>query len=193
MTFTPPFEHVRLRPLDDISPDQYRLWQNDPTIRDLTLGFRFPVQSETVQGWLQTRLQRNGRHEASFSIFYQDSGVGACFLRNIDWINSTSELSIYLGTMPGRGKGVGYCACALLLDYAFLGLNLRRISLEVLADNAAALRLYERLGFRREGLARGAILIGGRPKDVIRFGLLAGECDAALPKQAHRLIAPDVF
>lgn len=186
----PPFEHVRLCPLDDILPEQYRIWQNDPAIRDLTMGFRFPVQMDTVKSWLQTRAQGNGQREAGFSIFFRDTGIGACFLRGIDWINGTGEFGIYVGDQTMQGKGVGYCASVLLLDYAFHGLNLRRLSIEVLADSKGAIRLYQRLGFQHEGVARSQVLIGGQPKDVVHMGLLTKDFSISLPEQAHRLIAP---
>jgi len=37
------------------------------------------------------------------------------------------------------------------LDYAFNELNLQKISLEVLELNTGALKLYEKLGFKKEG------------------------------------------
>lgn len=188
-SFVAPFEQVSLHPLDDISVDQYRTWQNDPMIRDMTLGFRFPVQDEAVNGWMRARVQGNGQREVGFSIFYQGTGVGACFLRNIDWVNQTGEFGLYLDGSSARGRGVGYCSSVLLLDYAFKGLNLRRISSEILALNSASIRLFERLGFQQEGVARGQVLLGGQARDVVRFGILVGEFSKDVPPEARRLIA----
>jgi RimJ/RimL family protein N-acetyltransferase len=43
--------------------------------------------------------------------------------------------------------------------------GIARLELGVMTENARAIRLYERLGFRVEGTKRGAYLIGGRPVD----------------------------
>jgi RimJ/RimL family protein N-acetyltransferase len=54
-----------------------------------------------------------------------------------------------IGVVPGhRGLGLGTC----LIERCLAGFRmhgLRRVSLEVTVENAAAVRLYQRLGFRR--------------------------------------------
>lgn len=47
-----------------------------------------------------------------------------------------------------RGRGLGEAVMLAVLDEA-RGRGIRRVQLEVLVQNAAAIRLYERLGFRR--------------------------------------------
>jgi L-phenylalanine/L-methionine N-acetyltransferase len=53
-----------------------------------------------------------------------------------------------------QGKGVGTALMAAVVDLADNWLNLTRLELEVYADNAAAIRLYERFGFIYEGTLR---------------------------------------
>jgi putative acetyltransferase len=53
-----------------------------------------------------------------------------------------------------HGKGVGTALMRAGLDLADNWLNLTRLELEVYTDNEAAIRLYERFGFEREGLLR---------------------------------------
>ncbi len=66
---------------------------------------------------------------------------------------ATPELAI--GVEPGaRGRGVGTALLEALIECARQQ-KLRRLSLSVESDNPA-LRLYQRLGFRRHGQAEGA-------------------------------------
>ena len=52
------------------------------------------------------------------------------------------------------GRGVGSALVAAALELADRWLALRRIGLEVYTDNAAAIALYEKFGFIREGTLR---------------------------------------
>jgi putative acetyltransferase len=52
------------------------------------------------------------------------------------------------------GRGVGSALMAAVVDLADNWLQLKRLELDVYADNARAIALYERFGFEREGLAR---------------------------------------
>jgi RimJ/RimL family protein N-acetyltransferase len=62
-----------------------------------------------------------------------------------------------------------------MLRHGFFDLNLQRIYLSVLASNAAALRIYEKAGFRQEGRAREAAYKNGRYEDTVLMALLRTE------------------
>jgi len=64
-----------------------------------------------------------------------------------------------------QGKGVGSALMSAGLDLVDNWLNLRRIELEVYTDNEAAIKLYERVGFEREGTLRQHAFRGGQYVD----------------------------
>jgi putative acetyltransferase len=64
-----------------------------------------------------------------------------------------------------HGKGVGTRLLETLLDVADRWLLLRRVELTVVADNERAWRLYERLGFEKEGLRKLSVIAQGEIKD----------------------------
>lgn len=182
-----PWAQISLRPLDAISSDTFKKWQNDPEIRNRTIGSRFPVQLGNVAQWQEGRALENGKKSVSFSLFYQERGVGAIFLNAIDWVHGTADLGIYIGETTLQGKGIGYCACTMLLDYAFYGINLRRVSLRVLETNKPACALYETLGFTMEGIDRSAYMLHGQATNVMRYGMLAADYIDRLPATANRV------
>ncbi len=77
-----------------------------------------------------------------------------------------------------HGKGVGSALVGAGVEMADRWLNLRRIELEVFADNEAAIRLYERFGFEREGLLRQYAFRDGRYVDAYVMSRLRANTEA---------------
>jgi RimJ/RimL family protein N-acetyltransferase len=80
-----------------------------------------------------------------------------------------------MGDDRTRGRGLGLEAVRLLLAFGFNDLNLHRISLQVFATNARAVKTYERAGFREEGRQRDAMYLDGRFVDVLTMAILDRE------------------
>ena len=64
-----------------------------------------------------------------------------------------------------QGKGIGTALMRAAIDMADNWLNLTRLELEVYTDNEAAIGLYERFGFEREGRLRQNAFRDGRYVD----------------------------
>ena len=71
-----------------------------------------------------------------------------------------------------QGKGVGKALMAAVVDLADNWLNLTRLELEVYADNAAAIHVYERFGFSYEGTLRQHAFRNGKYVDSNMMGRL---------------------
>lgn len=83
--------------------------------------------------------------------------------------------SCHLGyRMDIRQRNNGYMTEAVshVVAFAFGQLNLHRIEANIMPRNAASLKVCERLGFRREGLAADYLRIGGKWEDHIHMVLL---------------------
>jgi RimJ/RimL family protein N-acetyltransferase len=75
-------------------------------------------------------------------------------------------------------RGIGGAAVRAVVSLGFRELNLHRIHLSVLADNARAIRCYEKAGFRVEGRLREAVFKSGERRDVILMALLRPQFEA---------------
>jgi RimJ/RimL family protein N-acetyltransferase len=71
-----------------------------------------------------------------------------------------------------RNRGVGTTLLARAIEWARTSGIITRIELIVYADNARAIHLYEKLGFRIEGRRRRAVFQRGRYLDDLVMGLL---------------------
>jgi RimJ/RimL family protein N-acetyltransferase len=56
--------------------------------------------------------------------------------------------------------------------FAFETLNLNRVWLHVRATNAAGIRAYEKVGYRREGLLRQHMYREGQYDDIVTMAIL---------------------
>jgi UDP-4-amino-4,6-dideoxy-N-acetyl-beta-L-altrosamine N-acetyltransferase len=145
-------------------------WRNRPEIHS-QLFAQHPPTLEGHRRWFAEYSQSNDRRE--YVIEEGGQPAGTIGLAHIDWDNGRAEYGILIGEPNARGRGLAASASRQLLREAFGSLGLSRIYLHVLPDNAAAIRLYERLGFRREGLLREHAIKDGRRRDVVVMGLLA--------------------
>jgi len=71
-----------------------------------------------------------------------------------------------------RRHGVGRALMERVLSWARASGDITRLELEVLTRNDAAIHLYERLGFEREGVIRRALLRHGEYLDEYSMSLL---------------------
>ncbi|MFL9889500.1 MULTISPECIES: GNAT family N-acetyltransferase [Paraburkholderia] len=151
-------------------------WRADKALVSLLGGaFRY-VGAEIDNKWFDSYLgSRAGNVRLAVCLASTQAVVGVTYLLGIDWVNRSAEFSIQIGAETARGRGIGEAATRQTLDHAFGDLNLNRISLTVLASNARAIALYEKVGFRAEGLLRQAAFKGGRYLDVIPMAILADD------------------
>jgi putative acetyltransferase len=71
-----------------------------------------------------------------------------------------------------QGRGVGSALMQALCDYADRWLGLRRLELQVYADNARAIALYRKFGFELEGRHRAYALRDGELVDSLSMARL---------------------
>ena len=65
-----------------------------------------------------------------------------------------------------------------MLSWAFKQLNLHKVSLQVLTNNERAIRIYESLGFRPEGVLRDEQFRDGQFLDLMMMALFQDEWQA---------------
>ena len=104
-----------------------------------------------------------------------DTLLGVINIEDILWPHAVGWLSISIGDRANWGKGYGGEAMRLVLNYAFRELNLHRVQLTVFEYNVRAILLYEKLGFRREGVSREFMQRDGKRYDMYLYGLLSRE------------------
>ena len=166
-------ENVALGPYSSELVDLYWRWEQDP---GLIVGFgrQSPVSLETrTEGMAAQARGSNIRFTIYDTTEEQPEPVGVTELLP-DHAVRTAEFIIMLAP-EARGRRIATRATRLTLDYAFHITNLRMVHLKVLSPNTAAVRAYERAGFRHAGVLRQSGYWLGEVCDELVMDALASE------------------
>ncbi|MEK9665298.1 MAG: GNAT family protein, partial [Candidatus Nanopelagicales bacterium] len=78
------------------------------------------------------------------------------------------------------GRGIMPTAVAMATDHCFIAGGLHRVEINIRPENAASLRVVEKLGFRNEGMRERYLHIDGGWRDHVTFALCAEEVPEGL-------------
>ncbi|MBX2804816.1 MAG: GNAT family N-acetyltransferase [Hyphomicrobiales bacterium] len=121
------------------------------------------------------RLIEKSEDRWDYGIEVDGDLVGEIVLNGVSWPDQSASLRIAVWTPGCRNKGYGSEAAALLIRHGFEMLALNRIELEVFSFNPHAQHVYEKLGFRHEGVRREALIWDGEKVDAHVMSLLRRE------------------
>lgn len=126
---------------------------------------------EKVRGFVQQSVDQDA---AQFVAIVDGKLVGWCDVFP-HWADTLAHVGVLgMGVMAGyRGQGLGRALIVQTLRHA-LGKGIFRVTLEAREDNLNALRLYESVGFVREGLAPCAMRFDGVFYAGVQMALLQG-------------------
>lgn len=110
---------------------------------------------------------RNNDEGYSFGIFKNedDSLIGTINLFQVLRGDLQSAFLGYFLDKNENGKGYTSEAVRLITDYGFSELGLHRIEAGVMPHNIASIRVLEKAGFEKEGIARKNVRINGKWED----------------------------
>lgn len=143
-------------------------------------------------GAMVRRLRTEAREGRAlpFAVTYDGTFVGQV---TVGGIARGSLMSGYIGYWVDQkyaGRGVIPTAVALATDHCFAAVGLHRIEINIRPENAASLRVVEKLGFRNEGLRLRYLHIDGDWRDHVTFALCAEEVpDGLLARWRSRAAA----
>lgn len=166
---------VVLRPFEPHDVERLYAFRNDWQVTQYLGGFSSGYTRENLREWI--KFHRNRDDEVLWAIADKkdDRCIGHVGLYKIDLRLRKGEFAIVIGELKTQGKGVGRRATEAMIDWGFRQMNLHKISLSVLATNKRAIRLYESIGFRHEGVLRDEQYRDAKYVDVVLMSLLDRE------------------
>jgi putative acetyltransferase len=103
----------------------------------------------------QKRFAENGPNDAGLVAVIEGQVIGSIGLHRDRPHRRSHVASLGMAVHDAHaGRGVGRALLSAAVDLAERWWNIRRLELNVYADNLRAIALYERFGFEREGVHR---------------------------------------
>jgi RimJ/RimL family protein N-acetyltransferase len=145
-------------------------------VAETTLTIPHPYPAGGAATWIAThRGNWEGGHGVTYAIVERATNLlVGCVGVSINAAHRHGELGYWVG--PDYWNR-GYCteASRAILAMAFNSLQLYRIESRHFARNPSSGRVMEKLGMKREGLQRGAMLKWDTFEDIVLFGILESD------------------
>lgn len=171
-------ERVRLVALTRNEAGLVASWYADAEfMRLLDADVAFPKSEEDIGRMVEDSRRQHTAFLFGVRKLADEQLVGIVDLTDILWHHGVGWLSIAIAR-EFWGQGLGTEALRLLVQYAFMELNLHRLQLTVFDYNERAVAVYRKLGFQHEGTFREFMQRDGQWYDMHLMGLLRREWEA---------------
>ena len=159
-------------------------WDNDFPTLDLSGDDMRPRSPEAIAAAYEPLVKGERQDWIGFAIYELPHlrPIGVTNVRDFTTPRRTAEFGITIGQLDCRGKGYGTEATRLMLDFAFTVLGVHNVWLDTAGYNVAAIRAYEKAGFKAIGRRREAHRLGDRVYDVVLMDCLATEFEPPLKR-----------
>jgi RimJ/RimL family protein N-acetyltransferase len=158
-------ERVFLRPFEATDAELYRRWRADAEPMALAgWNDRAPLSLAQSAARMDRLTTDQGKDYFTFvlCLLADKRPIGEVSLADLDRLNGSAQLGIFIGQVDEWGKGYGTDAVNAIVGFGFRELRLERIWLNVGTDNVRARRAYEKGGFVLEATLRNDRYEGGR-------------------------------
>lgn len=159
---------IRLRPPEPKDSLALMDFFNGLIEEDIQINYNRKVGYEEEAGWLRKKLEEVARSEALLLVAEQEDGkiVGAVDVRRGRFKEAhTGELGVSVDR-DYRKRGLGTRMMRVALKEA-KRLGIKLVWLQVFSTNIGAIRLYRRLGFRKEAYLKKRLLHRGKYVDKL--------------------------
>lgn len=164
--------NMKIRVLEERDLPTRVEWMNSPRIYT-NMHYSIPVSLHNTISWYRDNINNTNRIDVVFDCNGEIIAMGG--LTGID--NAVKKAELYIFVNPNLHRsGIGTKATACLCKYGFDELGLNKIYLKTNSNNISARRVYEKCGFKIEGVLRAdCMTTDGQLIDRVCYGLFRDE------------------
>jgi len=165
---------VTLRQVEKDDLPHIRRWLDDPELRAM-IGATEAMSDADAEAWFRAVTSDPSRAWYVILRDEDDRVIGECGLLRMFPPWRRTDMTIVIGERDAWGKGYGTEVGRLLLELAFDYMGFHRVAIGVVGFHEQALRFWEKLGFRREGVERDGYIHDGAFHGFVMMSLLEDE------------------
>lgn len=163
-------ERLYYYPMDlRFANEVYLSWLNDPEVNRY-LEVPKENDSESLIAYVKSTMDAKTYFWAIVKK-EDNKHIGNIKIDPINTKHGYGEYGILMGDKSEWGKGYAKEASQTIVDFCFSSLSLRKVNLGVIANNIAALKLYQSMGCVTEGVYKHHVKLGNDYCDVIRMAI----------------------
>lgn len=161
--------------ISDEGVEKFTEWMNDFKTTDFIGKSAKIITLSAEKEWLENIAKNNENIGFDIVVLENNQLIGTISLENVDWINRSAELGIFIGEDNYRSNGYGTEAIKLVLEFGFRYVNLHSINLSLIAANERGHKCYLKCGFKDTGESRENIYLNGKYYDRLYMDILEDE------------------
>lgn len=155
--------------------------RNDDDIFSFTCGNKFFISSQRDKKWIEDKIFNNYNQLYLMICTYEEQqSIGYICATNIDYLNRKAQWGGIVIEEEFSGKDYGTESAILLLNHLFYELGMNMIYGYWRADHGASLRMAEKIGFMKDGIARDYVFKQNKFHDAYLLSILKDEFKATL-------------
>ena len=156
----------------------YASWLRNPDIvktLNLPTYLESPISEDGVRDYYRTMIASHTDFFFAILLNKNDRFIGTAKAGHIDFFARHADIGVMIGEKSLWGMGIATDSLRALANFMFDEIDLRRLSAGVMANNPSMVRVFEKLGFRKEGCFREHDRLGDLYIDHIHLGCLKTE------------------
>ena len=162
----------------------FAYWFNQPAIM-FQCGLTEPTDLEKERKYI------NEYHRSGDSVWFTITDTDGSILGETGLLRMfpawhCTDLTIIIPDPEKQNKGYGTEAIRLMLDMAFHEYDMNRVSIGVVGLNNDALRFYQKIGFKQEGVQEQGYFYNGEYSDFVMMRILRDEYVSGYTREGDR-------
>ena len=177
-------KRLYLRPVERNDIPLLQKWINDPEVRKY-LNNSFPMSLTDEEKYFE-RISNSSKNDVTLAVVRMKDNVllGSVGLHKIDYINGTASTGSMYGRKSEWNKGYATEAKMILLEYAFMTLNLRKICSVAICGNIGSIKHNMNCGYKKEGIRKSHYFCEGKYHDAVMLAVFKKDWEEVLKKNS---------
>jgi RimJ/RimL family protein N-acetyltransferase len=164
-------KRLYLRPLELSDASIVQKYSNDPEVRHY-LSNVFPLSRESEEEYIK-KVSAMDRGDIVLAVVLKKNHklLGCMGLHKINYVSGLASTGSMLGAKEEWNKGYAREAKMLLLEYAFLTLNLRKVCSAAFAKNKGSIKHNQNCGYQIEAVLKKHHYRDGKYQDFVMLAV----------------------